>query len=121
MLCVLLFHSLLFHYVLLPDMTHCIEFIIHKWASQCSRVWKVTVTSSLLDAKPMLFPMSNLGGENRYRSSHVLREQDYSGKISGRFYQSSGRKFCGCVFPGWVIQEERAHLACGRHPRRFFD
>lgn len=84
-------------------------------------MWKVTVTASLLDAKPVFFPVSGPAWEDSYRNSRVLREQDYSGKLSGRSYQSSGRKFCGCVIPGWVIREEGAHFAGGRHSQSFVD
>lgn len=84
-------------------------------------MWKVTVTSSLLDAKPEFFPVSGPAWEKRYRNSRVLREQDYSGKLSGSFSRSSGREFYGRVIPDWVIQEEVAHLAYDRHSKRFVD
>lgn len=57
LVCAILFHSLLFHYALMPGTTHYTEFMTHKWVTtslweMCpgiAELLKVTISPGLLD------------------------------------------------------------------------
>lgn len=68
--CVILVHSLLFCYFLMPDMTHYIEFVTHKWETWCYAPKLVSAEGDCQLKLAVFFPVSNLS-ERTETETHV--------------------------------------------------